>query len=1330
MAKQVSEILVKLGIQGAEGLDKLKSSFRELEKAIGPSAETIERARESIIAFGKEGKNTEQLIKGQIEALRGLQSQTERGSAAWAELAGDIERFRQASRKTDGEIQVLRQSILSVASGADQSQKSLREYIGDLSRLRSQATITGGTFQELSRDIAALTGRLQEAEQQTEKTGRAFGRVLGQALASTSAGLRRQLDGIKELINEQRGIVDSIDLLSKKQRELADNQEKRAAAQERLNRALVQQRQLQYAESIRAGRETARVGAAAFNDPNFPSFERIRQQYGDLPDTTAGLNQELSELSERLLNTTRGSNLYVETANRMAEIQRELRTELTGTAEAFRKLGIAQNGVERRAGKLADIQEYYRTQGPLAPGVGGYRDPATGAMIMSGARTPGRIRVEESAYSTPIGPQPFPEAGRRAQESIQRSLDDVNRIYEEARVRRVEIQSKYDQIHIDKLLEGLDLEGRVRDKGFRDELAAFDRQLEARDRKRRRGLTAGQAVQAAGAVISGGIFGGVEGLLGGVGGAILGSAVPGLGTVGGAFAGAAAGAQIGMLRQQASAVAQYTAELNLAKTTLAQAANSQQEYNQLLQLARSVSSDYAVALKPSIEGLAQIAVAARANNLTFAETEAIYRGVIASGVAFGKSQQDLDALIRATTQVLSKGKVSAEEMSGQIGERLPGAVAKFAAATGRTLPELSKAFENGEVTIADFVKFMRGQLEEYDDIAQLIAEGPEKAGVRLQIALDNASENFGGFFQRTGSGLQDFLANMINWVNENSRQIKQFVTDWVNAGAAIAGVLSRLVGAFGRTLQRIYQFMQANPGVALANMLGGQAARMFGITGQPGGGKYKVEDLFPEFKPSQFGGGGAADIDSGDAGAKDSEKATREAEKLARERQRQYEETFRDLARIQDMSLKTLLVEELTTIERQRREMIASGASRIELDALRLKERQLQTDVKQSAINEENAALDDLRIQGLQQGLDVERIAEKIAQNKLEYKQLQLETEQNMTAELELQRKILESMGLTQEMQTMGRRAGIAAFDFGAAGGGFGADVGYTPSEFATPAMETFAEMKADLQELVSIENQVASGARTIGESFANAFTETISGATSARQALANMMRSIGESFLQMAQQIIAQQLAMIIYGSIMKALGLSTSPFSGGSAPNYSGIFGGGQAGFNPAAFSMPALNAKGNVYAENGIQPFAMGGIVTRPTFFKYAKGGEMQNGLMGEAGPEAIMPLKRGADGKLGVAAKLDGAMGRYRRSPGAAGGPAGGGATTEAAAGGTATMEPIDVRYSVERINNVEYVTADQFRAGMAQAAQQGAIQGERRAMRTLTNSAAARGRLGI
>jgi phage-related minor tail protein len=53
--------------------------------------------------------------------------------------------------------------------------------------------------------------------------------------------------------------------------------------------------------------------------------------------------------------------------------------------------------------------------------------------------------------------------------------------------------------------------------------------------------------------------------------------------------------------------------------------------------------------------------------------------------------------------------------------------------------------------------------------------------------------------------------------------------------------------------------------------------------------------------------------------------------------------------------------------------------------------------------------------------------------------------------------------------------------------------------------------------------------------------------------------------------------------------------------------------------------------VFGANGIVPFAKGGIVNSPTIFPFAKG----IGLMGEAGPEAILPLQRGANGKLGVA-----------------------------------------------------------------------------------------------
>lgn len=55
-----------------------------------------------------------------------------------------------------------------------------------------------------------------------------------------------------------------------------------------------------------------------------------------------------------------------------------------------------------------------------------------------------------------------------------------------------------------------------------------------------------------------------------------------------------------------------------------------------------------------------------------------------------------------------------------------------------------------------------------------------------------------------------------------------------------------------------------------------------------------------------------------------------------------------------------------------------------------------------------------------------------------------------------------------------------------------------------------------------------------------------------------------------------------------------------------------------------------KGGSFSQGRVQPFASGGIVSGPVTFPMRGG----TGLMGEAGPEAIMPLARGADGKLGV------------------------------------------------------------------------------------------------
>jgi tape measure domain-containing protein len=874
-SKQVSEILVRLGIQGLQGLDKLKSSFRELEKSLGPSAATIERARESIIAFGREGRNTEQVIKGQIEALRGLQSQTERGSTAWAELAGDIERFRQASRRTDGEIQVLRQSILSVAAGANQSQQSLRSYIADLGRLRNEATITGSVFSALGGDIAELTARLQQAEAQTTQTGRAFRSVLGQALASTAAGARIQLAALKDEINLQRESMESIDSLAAKERNLKKNKEERAAVEEKLNRALRKQSQLTFQESARAGRETVRSAAAAFADPEFLrniTPEALDKRLGELPNTTAGLNQGLSELSQRLANTTRNTTDYLVVAMQMAGMQRELtavtqgyaqallmgiRTgtvapsarnlqevitalraemsqldvttsegarayaenasqaraleqQLKGLANAYRHVGdmAAQAATAETSAATARITANYLNRGlvrqqeqamaelnqrvragvaatPLAlPAAGETTAAGTGQAISGGARRlTGAIETtfdisgrrmartigERSGYYNP------PTAATGAAAAVGQSAEAINRANKSYSNLLVNLREVL--LSSDKSISSLERQRSAwmalrqavdpASKQFANstkKIEALDVKLEKLQTTRRR-LTTGQAVQSAGAIISGGIFGGPEGFVGGLGGFAAGFAIPGLGPVGGAFAGAAAGAQLGGLRQAAGAAAEYAAEIRRLRLALQGVVYSFEDYRSALGAIESASQQFNIPILQSTQQFTKLAAAVVGSGGTIKDAENTFKGLSASVLATGGSIQDVNGALVAAAQVFSKGKVSAEELRGQIGERLAGAFALFAESSGKSTKELDADLQAGEVTLAQFVQFVEFSLKKYGRTAQIIADSPEQAGARLDLALKNLQKNIGNALGPSGAAFQDFAARSIRGID-------------------------------------------------------------------------------------------------------------------------------------------------------------------------------------------------------------------------------------------------------------------------------------------------------------------------------------------------------------------------------------------------------------------------------------------------------------------------------------------------------------------------------------------------------------------------------------
>ena len=243
----------------------------------------------------------------------------------------------------------------------------------------------------------------------------------------------------------------------------------------------------------------------------------------------------------------------------------------------------------------------------------------------------------------------------------------------------------------------------------------------------------------------------------------------------------------------------------------------------------------------------------------------------------------------------------------------------------------------------------------------------------------------------------------------------------------------------------------------------------------------------------------------------------------------------------------------------------------------------------------------------------------------------------------------------------------------------------------ASGLQDAITKLKEDLNPIKLATDSIVNGATAIGQAFTTAFGEVITGAKSTQEALADAFKKIGEAFINMALEIIAKQITLIILQTILNAL-------SGGG-----GTFGTANKNLSGAG----ALTPKGGKLFPSGA--FAEGGFVTGPTRALIGEGGE----------PEYVIPQS-----------KMSAAMSRYSRGARGESVIPNNGTSTEGGGGTAVVIAPIDVRYTVERINSVDYVTADQFQAGMRQAAAQGAKQGEQRALNSLRQNTTTRRKVGI
>ena len=143
---------------------------------------------------------------------------------------------------------------------------------------------------------------------------------------------------------------------------------------------------------------------------------------------------------------------------------------------------------------------------------------------------------------------------------------------------------------------------------------------------------------------------------------------------------------------------------------------------------------------------------------------------------------------------------------------------------------------------------------------------------------------------------------------------------------------------------------------------------------------------------------------------------------------------------------------------------------------------------------------------------------------------------------------------------------------------------------------------------------------RHIGESF-------IEMALRGEASFKTMADSILNEFIRMESRILSSKL----FGDQGGSGGL-LGKLLGGAASFLGGLIGGGTGTGLPPAIIPGQASAMGNVFSGGKVVPFTHGGVVNSPTIFPMKDG----IGLLGEAGPEAILPLKRGRGGKLGVVA----------------------------------------------------------------------------------------------
>ena len=1199
MAKTVDDLLIKLGVVGLGSVNALKSALRKLGQASASSDKELIELKKDILEVARSGKLSRQAIIGQVDALKAL---------------------------------------------------------------RNQAVVGGEAFKQLSKDVAEYEARLKTVDAQIDSTGKKIATL--RQIETRFTG--KDIEGVEKQIAQRRELLDTLKPLTA---EYAKQLGGVKALEQGASRALARQQVVASAQ-MQATVRFARGGDVTGGPGTFAST--LTEELGPLPQTINALNLEISELKTELKDLDFTSDDYSDTQARILELEEKLKQATDTRTQSvidqerrLKKLDETEERRARRAAKVAGIQAALSGKSGDTLEIGS-RDPRTGAIIAEGTAplkpyVPPQVREISGLYRSisDIGMSGISADIDRMGKSYQEVARDIEQATFASNGSINSLQAQ--RASWASLRAGLD----PTSKAYQDvgrEIEKVDRRLEKLNKRRRRPTFAG-AASMLGGIAAGGVFGGPEGAIGGaVGGAV--------GGVAGVAAGAALGAQVKMLREALGATSEYAAGLQKLQIALKGVAGS--NYPAALQAATKVTQDFNVPQEVAIKSMTRLSAAVVGAGGNVADAEVVFRNITSAIKATGGGAQDVDSAITAMVQTFSKGKVSAEELSGQLGERLPGAVTKFAEANDMTLPQLQKAFKAGTVGLDELMKFIISLGPEYAKTAAKIADSSADAGARAQVAFNEVRIAVGEALQPVGAQMQEAFAEFITDIAPALisaakaaatglnliLDVAAFLVKNFEQIASAALVLGSAVGAAGLAkaatlagsamnalklalfdvklavagLGKALAFLAANPIVLLvAGVTAASVALYRAATANDrfvksiDDGKTtleeaneKAQDMNDEINTLQKRLNKASNKRLIQSLKKQLRSAYKDVEDLNNAIERSIyrefgggkdfvgpvlpgssildEQTYNasnfpdadgdgggsGSARVMMTQAELDLRNKIREARRNENKFLESSLT-YELDILLANQETEDALARTNAIQQ--AGLDfilrgrDARREAAE---EAEREANAEAKRKDKIQQARILAGEITQEEYDRAKILKEMEVLLKDMPELLEK------------------IKKKLSEVETPMKKFRDGLKKVFEEAINLKDALAVRGVQAVQQFGDAFADFVAtGKSSFKELTVSILQDLSRIF---ARAALFKSLSLI--PGVGNFLGLTAA---------------------NGAVVSSSA---------RNGIVPYAKGGIVNKPTLFQYANGGSGRFGLMGEAGPEAIMPLRRGRNGKLGV------------------------------------------------------------------------------------------------